>query len=297
MYSNGTCEDNSAVAEGFCGWFHDSIVCWPPTPAGSKAYHACADIQDLQEPCHTGKAFRFCDDSGFWDELADYSACLPQQEKDRGAMPSIVAYLYFSLSLMSLVLLMVCMYIFIMFRSLQCPRLTVHKHLVASLLLFYISLLVYLEPYITKRKLGPDYREYPWFCKFILVLQVYSQMASTNWLFNEGFYLHSRITVQIFNSEAPVILFNIVGWVMPLGWVMVWAGMMESELAEVDCTLDCWAGWSNSPYIWLLTAPMMSAYFVNLLFLLNIVRILVSKLQANSTPEVDQVRLVFLQVF
>ena len=31
-------------------------------------------------------------------------------------------------------------------------------------------------------------------------------------LFNEGFYLHSRITVQIFNSEAPVILFNIIGW-------------------------------------------------------------------------------------
>ena len=31
-------------------------------------------------------------------------------------------------------------------------------------------------------------------------------------LFNEGFYLHSRITVQIFNSEAPVIVFNIIGW-------------------------------------------------------------------------------------
>ena len=31
-------------------------------------------------------------------------------------------------------------------------------------------------------------------------------------LFNEGFYLHSRITVQIFNSEAPVILFNLLGW-------------------------------------------------------------------------------------
>ena len=31
-------------------------------------------------------------------------------------------------------------------------------------------------------------------------------------LFNEGFYLHSRITVQIFNSEAPVLLFNIIGW-------------------------------------------------------------------------------------
>ena len=56
---------------------------------------------------------------------------------------------------------------------------------------------------------------------------------------------------------------------MPLGWVMVWAGMMESELAEVDCTLDCWAGWSNSPYIWLLTAPMMSAYFVSIFFFID----------------------------
>ena len=31
-------------------------------------------------------------------------------------------------------------------------------------------------------------------------------------LFNEGFYLHSRITIQIFNTEAPVLLFNLLGW-------------------------------------------------------------------------------------
>ena len=37
---------------------------------------------------------------------------------------------------------------------------------------------------------------------------------------------------------------------------------------------------------------MASLTQINLGFLLNIVRILVSKLQANSTPEVDQVRWV-----
>ena len=38
---------------------------------------------------------------------------------------------------------------------------------------------------------------------------------------------------------------------------------------------------------------MMASFIqINLVFLLNIVRILVSKLQANSTPEVDQVRWV-----
>ena len=31
-------------------------------------------------------------------------------------------------------------------------------------------------------------------------------------LFNEGFYLHSRVTVKIFNSDAPVRLFNFIGW-------------------------------------------------------------------------------------
>jgi hypothetical protein len=51
-------------------------------------------------------------------------------------------------------------YIYDVFSSLQCPRLTVHKHLVASLLLFYSSLLVYLEPYVTQRKQGLDYRQY-----------------------------------------------------------------------------------------------------------------------------------------
>ena len=35
---------------------------------------------------------------------------------------------------------------------------------------------------------------------------------------------------------------------------------------------------------------MLVAYAINLLFLLNIVRILVSKLQADSTPNVAQVR-------
>lgn len=37
-------------------------------------------------------------------------------------------------------------------------------------------------------------------------------MAFTNWLFNEGFYLHSRVTTNIFDSEAPFIFFHIFGW-------------------------------------------------------------------------------------
>ena len=50
-------------------------------------------------------------------------------------------------------------------------------------------------------------------CKSLLCLKMFAQLASTNWLFNEGYYLHSRITVNIFNtSDAPIKFFHALGW-------------------------------------------------------------------------------------
>ena len=108
---------------------------------------------------------------------------------------------------------------------------------------------------------------------------------------------------------------------MPLVFVSIWAASMElsptsltSTMATSECSTSrmeedsCWSGWSQSPHLfYLIAAPMLVAYAVssekdetkyvqnffskiNLIFLLNIVRILVSKLQADSTPNVDQVR-------
>ena len=99
-------------------------------------------------------------------------------------------------------------------RSLQCPRLTVHKHLVASLLLFYISLLVYLEPYITKRKLGPDYREYvstlyeqgrrPW------ATSVSSSMPQHLIFLNDKFSPSKNQTVVLLMTEClpPLVVYR-----------------------------------------------------------------------------------------
>ncbi|XP_023321573.1 corticotropin-releasing factor receptor 1 [Eurytemora carolleeae] len=290
-------EEGKEGKEGWCGWFNDSLVCWPPSPPGSTVSYPCAKINVLAAPCLKHSVFRNCTLSGEWEEKADYSACLPTAEdkQDRGQMPLIVAYLYFSLSTVSLILLLLCLYIFFTFRSLQCPRLTVHKNLMVSMILFYSFIIIYLEPYITNRTAGPDYRQLPWLCKSILLVQVYSQMASTNWMFNEGFYLHSRITVQIFNSDAPVLLFNFIGWGLPVFWVAWWGYLLQEE-ENLQCKVrlshldSCWSGWARSAHLWIISVPMISAYLINFLFLLNIVRILVSKLQANSTPEVNQVR-------
>ena len=47
------------------------------------------------------------------------------------------------------------------------------------------------------------------FSDFFFFQSPFSLFGLFGW---SGFYLHSRVTVQIFNTEAPVVLFNLIGW-------------------------------------------------------------------------------------
>ncbi|OTF81527.1 7 transmembrane receptor-like protein, partial [Euroglyphus maynei] len=55
-------------------------------------------------------------------------------------------------------------------------------------------------------------RQLEWLCKSILTLKLYSTLASINWMFIEGFQLHSRVTVSILRKDAPFKLYHILGW-------------------------------------------------------------------------------------
>lgn len=46
----------------------------------------------------------------------------------------------------------------------------------------------------------------------LISLHLLTKMSHTSWLFNEGFYLHSRITTSIFDSDAPFLFFHSIGW-------------------------------------------------------------------------------------
>ena len=120
--------------------------------------------------------------------------------------------------------------------SIQCHRLSVHKNLVIAFILYYILNIIFWEPVLTgvSQKRSPSHFDHvsiyflfhfssaisifeffplqKWLENLLNSMMIFCQMAFTNWLFNEGFYLHSRVTTNIFDSEAPFIFFHVFGW-------------------------------------------------------------------------------------
>ena len=60
----------------WCGWYNDSILCWPPTAPGHLATIPCSLISDLGSPCHPGLARLQCQPGGDWSRATNYTECL-----------------------------------------------------------------------------------------------------------------------------------------------------------------------------------------------------------------------------
>ena len=51
-----------------------------------------------------------------------------------------------------------------------------------------------------------------WLCRMLTSLHHYMVAANFAWMFVEGLFLHNRLAISVFSSEAPFILFYLVGW-------------------------------------------------------------------------------------
>ncbi|KFM80101.1 PDF receptor, partial [Stegodyphus mimosarum] len=129
------------------------------------------------------------------------------------------------------------------------------------------------------------FREIDWLCKAVLVLKMYSAMTCIHWMFVEGLLLHSSITVSVFQQEPPFKLYYAIGWGIPLVCVGSWLLLMALYLDR-----PCWKGYGHSPFVWFITGPMIVALVVNAVFLVNIIRILVTKLRTSVSIETKQVK-------
>ncbi|XP_025096175.1 corticotropin-releasing factor receptor 1-like [Pomacea canaliculata] len=275
----------------------DLFNCWPATPVNTTVYKPCPFLPDVQDPEVHG--FRRCLANGSWEHgnWSNYTVCLqyldhmdahttesPQTfPQNNVQLFRTLTDIIFIASIISLVFLLVSLVIFSVFRSLQCHRISIHKHLVMSFIFRFIIHIITFEPFVTNRQ--TSYRDVEWLCRTLKALDNYMVAANFAWMFVEGLFLHNRLAVSVFSSEAPFALFYAIGWGIPGVLTVLWSTLMHFHNMD-----SCWSFSTESPLIFIVYAPIMVALVINLGFLVNIIRILVTKLRANNSLETARMR-------
>ncbi|XP_054164606.1 corticotropin-releasing factor receptor 1-like [Oppia nitens] len=230
-------------------------------------------------------AYRKCGNDGqwLWDNWTNYTECI--QYLAPVVVPTVhllVCYILFIFSIISLALLLATLFIYLYFTSLMCSRLRVHRNLVVALIMHSILMIVISYPSIFSIN---SYRDIETLCKIVISLKLFAALSSINWMFIEGLLLHSRITTSIFRKDAPFKLYYCIGWGLPLLTTIIWCITMS-----YCWTSYCWTGYGDSIYVWIITGPMIAAIGINCIFLINIIRILVTKLRLTVNVETTQIR-------
>ncbi|KAK8377790.1 hypothetical protein O3P69_014023 [Scylla paramamosain] len=204
---------------------------------------------------------------------------------------------------LSLASILVSLAIFSYFRSLRNNRTKMHFNLfVAMVIQLMVRLTLYIDQYITRktqqRTTGID--NTPVLCEGVYVLMEYARTAMFLWMFLEGHYLNSMLTVAVFTDHPNYTVYNLLGWGLPVVMTAVWAAVTAVQHTGTEC----WWGYNLSPYFWILEGPRLTVIIVSLpswlpfsllprltfLFLLNILRVLITKLQASVSSETQQAK-------
>lgn len=109
-------------------------------------------------------------------------------------------------------------------------------------------------------------------------------MATINWMFVEGFLFHKRLSSPFHsNTRYYLIAYYFIGWGFPAICVLTWT--LALEYVSVVAEKPCWEGYRSSNTIFIISAPMIIAVGINFIFLINIIRILLTKLKADNKSD------------
>eukprot|EP00095_Tigriopus_kingsejongensis_P009189 maker-scaffold299_size217019-snap-gene-0.10 protein:Tk09189 transcript:maker-scaffold299_size217019-snap-gene-0.10-mRNA-1 annotation:"calcitonin receptor" len=125
----------------------------------------------------------------------------------------------------------------------------------------------------------------PYLCEGFYVLLEYARSAMFHWFFIEGLHLHNVLTISVFLSQGTLWIYYFIGWGLPVIFTIIWA--ITTGLS-VDA--DCWYGYNHTNYYYIMEGPRLAVILINFMFLLNILRVLLTKLRNNNSSEIEQVR-------
>ncbi|OQR67463.1 calcitonin receptor-like [Tropilaelaps mercedesae] len=268
----------------FCERHFDGWGCWADTDAGLTAFISCPPfipgfIQKL-------KATKVCSANGTWaynpstrrHRWADYSGCVSAHKL---RLSEIGVNIYISGYTISLIALSFSLAIFFYFRSaLHCVRITIHKNLFAS---FIINNLCWLAWYIEASK-ETFLVDNSLTCQLLHVITHYFLLSNYFWMFNEGLYLYTVLVFSFVSEKKLIYYFYLIGWVLPAVIIIAYA---LPRALDPTASGSCWTD-ASTVYTFVLSIPITLSIVVNFVFLINIVRLLWSKLKAPGQTSTSQ---------
>lgn len=119
-------------------------------------------------------------------------------------------------------------------------------------------------------------------CEGSYILLEYARTAMFLWMFIEGLYLHTVVTVTVFQGRFPHYFYISLGWGVPIVMTVSYSHYLRIYLMKIIsnnlCTLQaiwaaytavqksnqkCWYGYNLTPYYWILEGPRMTVVIVS----------------------------------
>uniref|UniRef100_A0A8C9RNU8 Calcitonin gene-related peptide type 1 receptor n=1 Tax=Scleropages formosus TaxID=113540 RepID=A0A8C9RNU8_SCLFO len=242
-----------------CNRTWDGWLCWEDTKAGVTAEQHCPDYFQDFDP--NEKVTKICTTNGHWflhpesnRTWTNFTRC--NEHTNEGRMTAMnLLYLALIGHGLSLTALLISLGIFFHFKSLSCQRITLHKNLFFS-----------FNPVCTN-------------CKVLQFIHLYLFGCNYFWMLCEGIYLHTLIVVAVFAEKQHLMWYYLLGWGFPMIPACIHA--IARHYYHND---NCWIS-SNTSLLYIIHGPICAALVVNLFFLLNIVRVLITKLKVTHQAE------------
>ncbi|XP_037832965.1 calcitonin gene-related peptide type 1 receptor isoform X2 [Kryptolebias marmoratus] len=263
----------------YCNRTWDGWLCWGDSPPGT-ALQMCPTYFIDFDPSE--KVSKVCNPDGQWFHhpesnrvWSNYSLCQTHtKEKLKFAMS--IYYLSLVGHGLSIISLIISLIIF-SFLNLSCQRISLHKNTFLSFILNSIVTIMFLSVTVANNKTISSSN--PVSCKVLAVLNQYTTISNYFWMLCEGIYLHTLIIVAVFVEEQQLFWYYILGWGFPIVPAVIYA--VARGLYFND---RCWIS-VHTNLVYITHAPIQVALLVNLFFLLNIVRVLITKLKETHCAE------------
>ncbi|XP_072305651.1 calcitonin gene-related peptide type 1 receptor [Eucyclogobius newberryi] len=278
-----------------CNRTWDGWLCWADTAPGTvmqmcpEYFHDFDPGEKVTKVCNPdGEWFHHPESNRVW---TNYTQC-QIYTKDKLKFAISLYYLAMVGHGLSIVSLIICLIIFSYFKSLSCQRISLHKNMFMSFILNSIVTIMWLS--LTVANNQAITASNPVSCKVLAVLTQYTSTSNYFWMLCEGIYLHTLIIVAVFVGEQQLFWYYVLGWGFPVIPAIIYAvarGLLYND--------KCWIS-SHTQLLYIIHGPIQAALLVNLFFLLNIVRVLITKLKethcAESTAYMKAVRATLILI-